>query len=291
MANNQQKREDFEFVNQFEIRGAVLDFGTNTFGSFLILSVTLPAKDKTRELTMRISITRSMLNRLARGDRVIVRGYTRAFSYHNTALGKDTKIQVNEATNIERATPILDTLFGEGKGFYCPPDSYVNALAGVVTNYSVSDERSPWAYVTIKTCGGGSDQRPSTPTLMFRRKVTRGSRTYYRELKVGDQIQCSCTAWTPNKEKENGEIVYLQNLIIDDYFVVNKETSEADADGKIEFPQPVNPLGNGTREEKIRKEANIIIEAEGFTPGEAPVEPPAAEPAAADTADDSNLFG
>lgn len=282
------EKQEFAFRNAFIARGIVRDFGTTTYGSYIELFI----KERRSEITLRISVQARMLKYIGRNDRVVVRGYTRSFDHHNTALNRDRHLTFNEALVIEKDTPVLAFLFDEDIGFFCPEPSYINVFAGEVVNFVVHNPKSDWADVTIKTCCGGNDRRESFPILRLRRKDMRGR---IRELKVGDQIQCYCTAWTPTREVK-GSTIYLQQLIIEDYHIVNRDVNkeqEAPADVIDAFPMDLNPLSASprkmTRAERIAQEAADIVKAEGFD--ETPPDNPVIDPSAAtETADDSELF-
>ena len=109
--------KNFTPVNEFVARGIVQFIGRSHFGGRVLR---LLVKERRTTLTLNLSLEEGVARGIGRKDRVVVKGYTRAYSFHNDALDKDSSVMYFVATDVKRDTPELAQRFGENMGLFYP---------------------------------------------------------------------------------------------------------------------------------------------------------------------------
>lgn len=143
------------------------------------------------------------------GDNVQIKGYTKAYSYHNEIQDRWISVQYFVAESIEKRPTALMERFGV-EGRYHTESRFEAYFQGEVTN--TLDTRDPnWGKLTIKVDGTGRDRRPSYITLSYFKSKRLPAFDYLR----GDKVCVYASISTPQKEFE-GRTVNFENLVIED---------------------------------------------------------------------------
>ena len=246
-------------VNEFIARGIVESIGRSPYGGWTMMLI---VKERRSTLKLSISLEHQIAREIGRKDRVVVRGYTKAFTYHNDALDKDSEVMYFTATSVEHDTPELAQRFGEGLGMFYPEPIFRAFILGKVSKVA-RQENNAWAQLTVETCGGGRDLRPSFVVLRY----YTGGRLPIFDYEVGDVVCARLSAHTPEKQGKNGRTHIYQNLIVEDIAYIDKKQ-------KLGSGQARDPFSIGLENENNIDEQSA---GEAITSG--------------DFADDSDLLG
>lgn len=202
-------KDNFTPVNELFVRGKVVKIEKGEHGPY---ELTMISKIRRKEpLTLSFTLDRDCGVKARPKDVITVTGYTRAFTRHNDILQKDTETMFFVATGMEKDLPELSKRFGEGYGHFYGEGVFRAFLSGTVVKAERVGEN--YGRLTIQTCGGGSDSRPSYPVLRY----FLGSRLPSFDYRPGDVVAVRCSGSTPaGKAKTGGKDFFFQNLIVED---------------------------------------------------------------------------
>ena len=219
--------KNFTPVNEFVARGIVQFIGRSNFGGRVLR---LLVKERRNTLTLNLSLEEGVARGIGRKDRVVVKGYTRAYSFHNDALDKDSSVMYFVATDVKRDTPELAQRFGENMGLFYPEPVFRAFISGRVTE-AITLKNGAWGQITVETCGGGRDLRPSFVVLRY----YMGGRLPVFDYEPGDIICTRLSAFTPIKKSDKGREYIFQNLVVEDIAYLDKKNKQkgASAQGDV----------------------------------------------------------
>ena len=240
-------RNEIVFVNEFVIRGIVRGIEKNEHNG---RTLRLLVKERRTQLELSVTLNHGIGYGLSKKDRVVVQGYVKAFSYHNDVLNKDSYIMFFVATDVKKDQPELSMRFGKGLGQFYPEGVFRMFVSGRVEAIEEPNERN-WAKLTVETCSGGNDLRPSHIILRY----YNGSRLPFFNYKIGDIVCARLGAFTPEKQTDDGKSFYFQNLIVEDIDFLEK--MPRDNDKKIMTAVDIG-LPELTEEEFAKREAEAV---------------------------------
>ena len=247
-------------VNEVFVRGSIESIERNDYGNRVMTIVCLVRRGK-EPLKLDFVLEGNVGRGFGRKDRVLVTGYTKAFTYHNEALQKSSEVMYFVATNVEKDKSELEQRFGV-KGFFYPEPMFRAFIAGTVVKVVKPDSRK-WARLTVETCGGGHDLRPSYTTLRY---YAAGKLPLFDYL-PGDKVAVRCSAYTPEKTISNKKVRRFQNLIVEDIAYLERVPRANDDQkpkmsdpfsfglhGAAEAGTPASPAGSSIRRDTVHKE-------------------------------------
>ena len=201
-------------VNEVIATGKIIGTGKNGLGYSTITMVIRGIKPAIIKF-----VVGNLAPEIGIGDNVTVKGYTKAYSYHNEIKDRWVSVQYFVALEIKKNQPDLKERFGvEGRHYR---NTFFQAyIAGTVTN-TIETNDPNWAKLTVKVDGVGEDKRPSYITLSYLLNHRLPEFDYQR----GDEVYISASISTPQKEFE-GKVVNFENLIIED--IVKAEAKESE---------------------------------------------------------------
>ena len=202
-------KDNFTPVNEIFARGKVLKIGRGEHGPY---EMTLISKIRRKDpLTLTFTLDKDCGVRAQERDVITVKGYTRAFNRYNEILQKETETMFFVATGFEPDVPELAKRFGDGLGHFCGEGVFRAFLSGTVVKAEKMSEK--YGRLTIATCGGGSDPRPSYPVLRYFLSPYLPAFDY----RPGDIVAVRCSGSTPQgKPRRNNKEFFFQNLIVED---------------------------------------------------------------------------
>lgn len=207
------------YVNEFIIRGVIDSLTRDKYGNRVL---TVGIQSRRGEIHPQIMVDPSVKNLryFGRKDRVLVRGYIRAFSYLNDTTGKNTYLMFVTATELQKERPELARRFDREGNF---GHFYPESLQRIFVSGKVVEVKPPlkgWAELTIATRGGGSDLRPCSVRVRY---YTRGALPFF-DYQVGDIVATRLSLWVkewPNKEHQ-GQLHHSQSLTVEDIDFLHK---------------------------------------------------------------------
>ena len=241
--------KEIVFVNEFVVRGIVRGVEKNEHSG---RTLRLLVKERRTQLELRITLNRGIGYNIGKKDRVVVRGYTKAFTYHNDVLKKDSYVMFFVATEVKKDQTELSLRFGKGLGQFYPEGVFRAFVSGRVESIEEPNEKN-WAKLTIETCSGGEDLRPSHIVLRY----YNGSRLPFFDYKIGDIICARLAAFTPERQIGDGKPFFFQNLIVEDIDFLEKMPRDKEKELRTAIDIGLPEI---TEEEFAAKEAEAVAE-------------------------------
>lgn len=287
--------EKLTYVNEVFARGYVKTFRKDEYGNRVMVLIVKERKDNL--LTLNFVLEQNVARGIGTKDRVLVKGYIRAFSYYNDSLRKQSDVMYFVATSVEHDVPELQQRFGVKTASFYPEPLFRAFVAGRVKAVKQT-EGNPWAQLIVETCGGGRDLRACTPTLRY---YTAGYLPLF-DFVPGDKIVARLSAYTPlSKKSKPGYEYHYQDVVVEDIAYVEKAPREAQAE-TVDPSSLGLPSGNtmdqpasapAARPERRRNERRPAAPAPDVPAAAAPMEITADASVFVDDVviDDSSLMG
>lgn len=250
------------YVNEFTARGIVLNIGYNEYHKRVLTLLVRERRDNTLKLD--INLEKEIGRGIYPKDRIVVSGYTRGFTYHNDALGKDSEVMYFVGTAIEKETTELSKRFGGEIGTFYPEPVFRSFVSGKIVNIVPPTDKNAWAKITVKTSGGGSDLRASNVILRY----YTGGRLPVFDYQEGDAICCRLSAYTPEKEMKSGRIIRFQNLNVEDIAYQYKVQRKTDKTVKFDIDAGLDDCYEGNKSSIQAEEQNLNPVESNFEPDE-----------------------
>lgn len=248
--------KNFIPTNEFVARGIVQSIERSRFGGRVLKLI---VRERRTTLTLNLTLEDGAGRGIGRKDRVIVRGYTRAFSYHNDSQNKDSSVMYFVATDVKQDETELSQRFGIDTGIFYPEHVFRAFVSGKVKTAEKLRDGN-WGHLTIETCGGGRDLRPSYVVLRY----YLGGRLPVFDYEPGDYICARLSAFTPIKQSKNGNEYIFQNLVVEDIAYLEKKNPKEEQKGNVtalDLGLHKEP-GGPSHEELARKEMENIVNTE-----------------------------
>lgn len=213
------QKKEYELINEFMARGVVTSIGQGRFGGRVL---NLYVKERRKDLSLVISLERSAGMGISPYDHVLVKGYVKAFRYHNDALDKDSEAMFLTATSVVKERSELGDRLGMEIGRFSPEPMFRGYVVGKVLEATKRDGK-PFGLIRLETCGGGQDQRLSRPVVRYYLK----GRLPAFDYEPGDVVGLRFSMSTPEyvNQKTGHKSVY-QSMAVEDIGYVVPKTRE-----------------------------------------------------------------
>lgn len=199
------------YLNEFVVRGVLESIEEDKYGN-TIVSMGLKERRAEKHIRLTADPMVTYLKKFRRKDRVIAKGYIKAFRYFNDTTQKESYLMLLMLTDIQKESTELARRFARPMPF---GHFYPEAVQRVFVAGRVEKVLQPyhgWGELTIGTRGGGTDPRPSHIVLRY---YTRGALPFY-DYQVGDMVATRLSIYAKDTISHSGNPIHLQSLTVED---------------------------------------------------------------------------
>ena len=208
-------------INEFIARGVITGFSSDVYGN-RVIQVAVHGRRYTA--TLNLIMEPGIGYGLHPYQHVILKGYTRAYSYFNEAVQKNVDTMYFVCTEVEPDKTLLAQRFGSefaGQKFYS--EAFFTAyISGKVVRAFKNPKAPQWGKLVVETSGGNLDRRPSYVSLSY----MIGQRLPAFDYLPGDEVCIQASAFTPEKKKKSAKneerTIVFQNLTVENIAYISK---------------------------------------------------------------------